>query len=106
MMPVMSRRVRLAAVAAFIVAAPGSVPAGQIQPWDQKFSRGQTVVPVYESWERNADGSATMVFGYMNRNYEQHVYAPLGRTTSSNPVRRIAVSPSTSCRGASSSSSG
>jgi hypothetical protein len=78
MMPVISRRVRLAAMAALLVAAAGSAPAGQIQPWDQKFSRGQTVVPVYEGWERNPDGSATMVFGYMNRNYEQHVHAPLG----------------------------
>jgi len=36
------------------------------------------VVPVYEGWERNPDGSTTMVFGYMNRNYVQQVYVPLG----------------------------
>ena len=33
-----------------------------------RYSSGQNVVPVYEGWERNPDGSFNMVFGYMNRN--------------------------------------
>jgi hypothetical protein len=80
----MKTEARWAAVAVLVVlgAASGST---QIQPWDQKFSRGQAVVPVYEGWERNPDGSATMVFGYMNRNYEQQVYAPLGAENSFSP---------------------
>src|ERR1700757_1263381 len=36
-----------------------------------RYSSGQNVVPVYEGWERNPDGSFNMVFGYMNRNYEE-----------------------------------
>ena len=39
---------------------------------------GQNVVPVYEGWERNADGSFNMVFGYMNRNYEEQMDIPVG----------------------------
>src|ERR1700733_8830092 len=36
-----------------------------------KFSRGQDVVPSFDGWLRNSDGSFTMVFGYFNRNYEE-----------------------------------
>lgn len=43
-----------------------------------RYMSGQNVVPVYEGWERNADGSFTMVFGYMNRNYEEEVDVPVG----------------------------
>ncbi|MBS1819135.1 MAG: hypothetical protein JSU08_14470 [Acidobacteria bacterium] len=43
-----------------------------------RYMTGQNVVPVYEGWERNADGSFTMVFGYMNRNYEEEVDVPVG----------------------------
>jgi hypothetical protein len=43
-----------------------------------RYSSGQNVVPVYEGWERNPDGSFNMVFGYMNRNYEEQVDVPIG----------------------------
>ena len=43
-----------------------------------RYDRGQDVVPVFEGWERNADGSINMVFGYMNRNYGAEVDIPLG----------------------------
>lgn len=43
-----------------------------------RYSSGQNVVPVYEGWERNPDGSFMMVFGYMNRNYEEEVDVPIG----------------------------
>ena len=39
---------------------------------------GQNVVPVYEGWERNPDGTFTMVFGYFNRNLEEEPFIPLG----------------------------
>mgnify|MGYP001249020642 FL=1 len=42
------------------------------------FHRGQNVVPVYEGWETNADGSFNLVFGYLNRNYEEHLHVPVG----------------------------
>jgi hypothetical protein len=43
-----------------------------------RYMSGQNVVPVYEGWERNADGSFTMAFGDMNRNYEEEVDVPVG----------------------------
>jgi len=43
-----------------------------------RYTRDQDVVPVFEGWERNADGSFNMVFGYMNRNYGQELDIPVG----------------------------
>ena len=35
------------------------------------YSSGQNVVPVFEGWERLADGSYSMLFGYFNRNTDE-----------------------------------
>jgi len=43
-----------------------------------RYATGQDVVPAFEGWERNQDGSFNMVFGYMNRNYEQQLDIPVG----------------------------
>lgn len=51
-----------------------------------RYMSGQNVVPVYEGWERNADGSFTMVFGYMNRNYEEELDVPVGPDNKFEPV--------------------
>ena len=48
------------------------------QPYQQRFQRGQNVVPVYEGWELNPDGTFKMYFGYLNRNYEEEIYIPIG----------------------------
>jgi hypothetical protein len=50
-----------------------------------RYSSGQNVVPVYEGWETNPDGSFNMVFGYMNRNYEERVDVPIGPENSIEP---------------------
>jgi hypothetical protein len=54
-------------------------------PAQIRYATGQNVVPVFEGWERNADGSSTMVFGYMNRNYEEEVDVPIGPANSFEP---------------------
>lgn len=51
-------------------------PAGSLA--QIRYAIGQNVVPVFEGWERNTDGSFNMVFGYMNRNYEEQVDVPVG----------------------------
>jgi hypothetical protein len=51
-----------------------------------RYMTGQNVVPVYEGWERNADGSFSMVFGYMNRNYEEEVDVPVGAENRFEPL--------------------
>src|SRR5919197_5548880 len=70
----------------FCVAAP---QAASTQPFDSralaqggqlptaipqtKFASGQDVVPYFEGWIRNADGSFDMVFGYFNRNWQEEL---------------------------------
>jgi hypothetical protein len=48
------------------------------QPYQQRYPRGQNVVPVFQGWQRNADATFTMVFGYLNRNYEEELLIPIG----------------------------
>ena len=43
-----------------------------------RHATGQEVVPAYEGWEQNADGSFNLVFGTMNRNWEQALDIPIG----------------------------
>ena len=43
-----------------------------------QFSSGQDVVPVYEGWLRNPDGTFTFVFGYFNRNWKDEPVIPAG----------------------------
>lgn len=63
----------LAAVVVFAVAA--ATPSGAAA---QPMHAGQNVQPIYEGWTRNADGSFTLNFGYLNRNYSEHLIVPLG----------------------------
>src|SRR5262245_9534330 len=49
-------------------------------------SRGLNVVPVFEGWEQNADGSFNMVFAYLNRNYDEEIDIPIGPDNSIEPA--------------------
>src|SRR5882757_2384813 len=42
------------------------------------YSSGQVVSPASEGWQKNADGSYRMLFGYMNSNWEEEVDVPVG----------------------------
>jgi hypothetical protein len=44
----------------------------------QTYSSGQPVWPAFEGWEKNDDGSFSLVFGYMNDNWEEELYVPVG----------------------------
>ncbi|MEE2635903.1 MAG: hypothetical protein VYE68_01550 [Acidobacteriota bacterium] len=44
----------------------------------QTYHSGQNLQPVFEGWEQNPDGSFNMVFGYLNRNYEEELHIPVG----------------------------
>ena len=56
----------------FVLGAPDGAKAQIVH------ATGQNVVPVYEGWERNSDGTFTMVFGYFNRNLEEEPFIPAG----------------------------
>ena len=64
---------RPAVVALFLIVATTSAAGGQ-----EIFNRGQNIAPVYEGWEANRDGTFNLVFGYLNRNYEEHLHIPVG----------------------------
>ena len=42
------------------------------------YNSGQPLEPAYEGWMRNADGSYTLFFGYMNTNWQQEFNIPIG----------------------------
>lgn len=42
------------------------------------YQRGQDVAPAYEGWIEHDDGSRSMVFGYMNRNWQEELDVPVG----------------------------
>jgi hypothetical protein len=42
------------------------------------YLRGQSISPAFEGWELNDDGSFNMLFGYMNRNWEEELDIPIG----------------------------
>ena len=67
------RRCRTACVLAGLALFAAAPAGGQ-----EIFDRGQNVVPVYEGWEANPDGSFNLVFGYLNRNYQEHLHVPVG----------------------------
>lgn len=76
------------AIVATLVAAalPPDVLAAQGAP--MPFQSGQGVAPAFEGWFRNPDGTISLSFGYMNRNYKEELDIPVG------PNNRIELTPS------------
>ena len=74
----MARRRRLtravcAGIGLWLLAATIDATAQNLQ-----YLSGQNVVPVFEGWERNQDGSFAFYFGYLNRNYREELAVPIG----------------------------
>ena len=59
--------------ALLLIGAAGFPAAAQVQ-----YAKGQNIAPIFEGWEHNPDGTFSMVFGYLNRNYEEEVDIPVG----------------------------
>jgi len=74
---------RWAASACAVALALGTMTGGSAQ--QERFSSGQNVQPFYDGWMRNADGSVDMVFGYLNRNYEEEPSVPIGPDNNFSP---------------------
>jgi hypothetical protein len=60
------------------VVAPVALFAASAASAQVQYARGQDVAPVFEGWEHNPDGTFSMVFGYLNRNYEEELDIPVG----------------------------
>ena len=50
-----------------------------------KFNSGQSVQPAYEGWSRNVDGTFSLHFGYLNRNWVEELSIPVGPNNSIEP---------------------
>ena len=64
---------RFAMVVTLAAATVWLPPVGAQAP-----ARGQNVVPAYEGFWRNADGTYDLMFGYYNRNWEEELDVPVG----------------------------
>ena len=62
-----------------VLATPYRASAqGNPDPFGFKFNSGQGLQPIFEGWAYNADGSVSMYFGYLNRNYVENLVVPVG----------------------------
>ena len=50
-----------------------------------RMARGQDITPAFEGWMANPDGTFTLYFGYMNRNYEEELDIPIGPNNNIEP---------------------
>jgi hypothetical protein len=64
-------------VAAVIVGC-ALVSGSRLHAAGQSYTSGQPVWPAFEGWEKNDDGSANFVFGYMNDNWSEELDVPIG----------------------------
>jgi hypothetical protein len=67
----------IVALAAAFVGA-GSLRLTSAQNVQARITHGQNIAPAYEGFEQNPDGTFTLVFGYLNRNYEEILNVPIG----------------------------
>ena len=69
-------------LATFAIAALSAQPQLPVQlPTDItaiRHNSGQPVIPYFEGWIRNPDGTHDLVFGYFNRNFVQEFAIPAG----------------------------
>ena len=49
------------------------------------YASGQSISPAFEGWGRNPDGSFSLLFGYMNRNWEAEPDLPVGDDNNFSP---------------------
>lgn len=66
----------IAAVAVAILTASPSVAQRIDAP--RPHASGQSVSPSFEGWYPNPDGTFSILFGYFNRNHEEHLDIPVG----------------------------
>ena len=72
------RRIVFITGAALLILGPGLAMAQAPYYGAVRMARGQDVTPAFEGWMANRDGTFTLHFGYMNRNYEEEVDIPGG----------------------------
>ena len=67
------------AVSALLCLALAAGPGAQVEYTNNfRYNVGQGIQPVFEGWSHAPDGSINMHFGYLNRNYVEMPYIPVG----------------------------
>ena len=56
----------------------GMLRGQEVSMSEIKFNKGQSVQPAFEGWMKNPDGSYSLWFGYLNRNYQETPDVPIG----------------------------
>jgi hypothetical protein len=76
-------------LAAVVAGAAVHQVRGQERPLDDPnltYTHGQPVLPSYHGFEMNPDGTFTMHFGYLNRNWQEEVDIPVGPNNNLSPI--------------------
>lgn len=71
--------------AVFLLAASGFLRAQAPYTREVRIARGQDVTPAFEGWMPNPDGTFSMYFGYMNRNYQEQLDISVGQENNVDP---------------------
>jgi hypothetical protein len=66
------------AVALALLTPLPAAAQGNPEPLGFKFNSGQNVQPIFEGWAHNPDGTTSMYFGYINRNFVETPSVPVG----------------------------
>src|SRR2546423_9373195 len=80
-----ARLVGLVFVIAGAIAGLAQAPQSPTELAQVRFNSGQNVVPYFEGWIRNPDGTFDLVFGYFNRNYKEELTIPAGADNNVEP---------------------
>jgi hypothetical protein len=73
-----SSRSALVGACAVLLLSAGSLAVGQSRDAPIPHDTGQSVTPSFEGWYPNPDGTFSLSFGYMNRNFEDTQDIPIG----------------------------
>ncbi len=71
------RSVMVAPLLAVLLMSSSGIATAQVL-----YRSGQSIQPIFEGFEKNPDGSFTMWFGYLNRNYDEAPNVPIGAMNS------------------------
>jgi len=55
-----------------------AVPIAVVHAQSLSYTKGQNISPAYEGFEVAGDGTKYLLFGYMNRNWEEEIDVPVG----------------------------
>ncbi len=86
------RRLTSLGILGLLIGGAGSA-AGQVipfenRPFDEQVlrPRGQGIVPIFDGWYRNEDGTSDLCFGYYSLNTEEAVDIPMGSANAIEPA--------------------